>query len=172
MGAKKQSYATKPPQVPAFAHTGKLDTGEYWLRVVLPGTPKTPNEIYAQASRFMRADNATLWKQSVFLVCHGKEPQRPLTRAKIQCIRHAPRMMDYDGLVGSFKPVIDGLCTRKSKKKGYSGKRDVLWEGILSDDSWDVTGPWDVSQEPAPVGGEFIEVMIWEVIDQPDRKPS
>lgn len=49
--------------------------------------------------------------------------------------------MDYDGVVGSMKGVVDAL---------------VLC-GIMHDDSYNVTGPWVVTQEKGRPG-LFIEV--------------
>lgn len=59
-------------------------------------------------------------------------------------------MLDYDGLVGSMKPVVDALVTC----------------GILKDDSYKVTGPWDVTQSFRPKkSGELLEVFVTEVIE-------
>jgi len=59
-------------------------------------------------------------------------------------------MLDFDGLVGSIKPVVDALVTC----------------GILSDDSYKVTGPWDVTQKFRPKkSGELLEIFVTEVIE-------
>jgi len=75
-------------------------------------------------------------------------PKEPLLRAKISVVRHSHRMLDYDGLVGSLKPVIDALVSCE----------------VLSDDSWSVTGPWDCTQRFRPKkDGPKLEIMIQEM---------
>ncbi len=57
-------------------------------------------------------------------------------------------MLDFDGLVGSMKPVIDALVTC----------------GVLKDDSWAVTGPWECKQIFRPKSlGPLLEVHIREL---------
>ena len=54
-------------------------------------------------------------------------------------------MLDFDGLVGSVKPVIDGL-TRA---------------GVIKDDSWGVVGAWQVDQVFRPKKeGPRIEIIV------------
>jgi Holliday junction resolvase RusA-like endonuclease len=36
-------------------------------------------------------------------------PDRPLEKAEVTLIRYSSRSPDYDGLVHSFKPVVDAL---------------------------------------------------------------
>lgn len=135
----------------------------YWLQMVIPGAPKTPNEIYG-ANKFIKHRNAVSWKQAVYLMARGHEPEKPLTKAKIFLRRFGPVKMDFDGLVGSFKPVIDGFCTRREKTVGLKkAEREILWSGIIEDDKWDITGQWIVDQAPAPVGGEHIFIRIEQI---------
>lgn len=147
---------------PQCAHG--FDPG-YWIEILIPGAPMTPNEIYG-ANKFKKHRNAVNWKQWVYLLARGHEPPQPLKKARIFCRRHGPRQLDFDGLVGSFKPVIDGLCTRKEKTVGLKkDDREILWSGILENDTWAITGPWIVDQASAPVGGEYVWIRI-EEIDQ------
>jgi hypothetical protein len=79
-------------------------------------------------------------------------PEKPLTRASITLIRHGPKMLDFDGLVGSMKPVVDAL------------KRC----GVLADDSWAVTGAWNVTQKYRPKSeGVLLEILVAE---RPDKR--
>jgi len=67
----------------------------------------------------------------VFYHTNGFRPKAPLSKCKITIVRHYYRFLDWDGCVGSMKPIIDGLIHAK----------------IIKDDSYKVTGPWDVTQE-------------------------
>lgn len=79
-----------------------------------------------------------------------KLPPAPLTKANITLIRHSPRMLDFDGCVGSLKPVVDALVT----------------VGVLSDDSWSVVGRWNVDQKYRPKSqGPLLEILINELPD-------
>lgn len=61
-------------------------------------------------------------------------------------------MLDFDGLVGSMKPVVDAL------------KRC----GVLADDSWAVTGAWNVTQKYRPKSeGVLLEILVAE---RPDKR--
>lgn len=74
-----------------------------------------------------------------------KLPPRPLEKAQITLVRYSHRMLDFDGLVGSMKPVVDGLVTA----------------GVLKDDSFGVTGPWAVNQRFRPKNeGPLLEVLV------------
>jgi hypothetical protein len=59
-------------------------------------------------------------KVAIRLVSLGKRPLEPLKRFKLSFERRSPKTMDYDNLIGSFKPYIDGL----------------RYAGIIEDDSW------------------------------------
>lgn len=78
----------------------------------------------------------------------GKLPKTPLTKARISIVRHYYRMLDYDGLVGSLKPVVDAFVSC----------------GVLKDDSWNVLGPWNVSQVFRPKSeGPLLYIVIQEI---------
>lgn len=75
-------------------------------------------------------------------------PSKPLTKAKISIVRHSFRSLDYDNLVASMKPISDALVSC----------------GVLIDDNYEVTGPWNVTQEFRPKSdGPMLEIMIEEV---------
>jgi hypothetical protein len=57
-------------------------------------------------------------------------------------------MLDYDGLVGSLKPVVDALVSA----------------GIVLDDRWSVLGAWRVDQRFRPKKqGPLLEIQIEEL---------
>lgn len=75
-------------------------------------------------------------------------PPKPLQKAKVKLTRHNYRFLDFDGLVGSMKPVIDAIVS----------------SGVLLDDSWKVLGAWEVDQKFRPKAqGPLLEVEILEV---------
>jgi len=77
--------------------------------------------------------------------CSDKKPIKPLEKAKIDIVRYSHRTLDYDGLVGSMKPVVDALVSC----------------GVLKDDSWKVTGQWNVNQRFRPKkDGPLLEIMV------------
>jgi hypothetical protein len=79
--------------------------------------------------------------------CLNKLPTHPLTKAKIKIVRHSHRTLDFDGLVGSFKPVVDALVSC----------------GVLKDDSWNVLGCWIVDQVFLPKSKDpFLEILVQE----------
>jgi hypothetical protein len=99
----------------------------------------------------MHKDRRNEYYQSLYrdvgLLTTGKRPGSPLQRVRLKLFRNSNRMYDYDGLVASFKPVIDGLqhC------------------GIIKHDGWYVTGPWNVGQAVSSKGNESIYVEVQEV---------
>lgn len=91
------------------------------------------------------------WDFLIAGMCRGKLPKKPLEKAKIRIVRHFWRFLDYDGLVGSMKPIVDALVDC----------------GVLVDDSWKVLGQWDVSQEFRPKkDGPLLKIEVIEVIDE------
>jgi hypothetical protein len=75
-------------------------------------------------------------------------PLSPLAKAHIRLIRHSHRTLDFDGLVGSLKPVVDSLVSA----------------GVILDDRWSVLGKWDVDQVFRPKKeGNLLEIYVSEV---------
>lgn len=84
------------------------------------------------------------WYDLVYLSSIRQKPKEPWKKIKlsIHVYRHSMHHRDYDGLVGSFKPVVDGL----------------IKTGLIIDDSYKVTGPWEVLQfhDPKDKTGRMI----------------
>jgi len=56
--------------------------------------------------------------------------------------------MDFDGFVGSLKPVVDALVTA----------------GVIEDDSWKTLHTWDVDQVFRPKKlGPLLQIEITEI---------
>lgn len=101
-----------------------------------------------RTNRFKSNQKNKVWDLLVLGKVAYRRPPQPLKKARIKIVRHFYRTLDYDGLVGSLKPVVDAFVSA----------------GILESDSWNVLGVWDVSQEFVPKSqGGFITVTIEEI---------
>lgn len=127
----------------------------YVLRLTFPFTPKPLNKSL-RTHYHARNRESKAWDGMIAVETIHKRPETPLPKAKLRLIRYSHRFLDFDGLVGSMKPVVDALVTC----------------GILVDDSWKVTGPWEVDQVFRPqVKGQLFELMV-EEIKNPDQFPN
>ncbi len=77
----------------------------------IPGLPKIPN---ANGNWRVKYGNSKKWRKLAAEAAWGvwslsKRCGKPLERVKLTLIRGSTRECDYDNLVASFKPVIDGL---------------------------------------------------------------
>ena len=91
------------------------------------------------------------WYEVVNELVKDKKPPKPLELCTIEVERCFYRMLDYDGLVASLKPLVDGL----------------IHSEIILDDSYKITGPWKVYQTFRPKKeGPLTRVKIY------DRKPN
>lgn len=70
-------------------------------------------------------------KREIFLLTRGKTPETPLTDFQIDILRKGPKSFDWDNLVASLKPAIDGLTQA----------------GIIFDDSWEYVKGIGINQE-------------------------
>jgi len=84
------------------------ENGKFHLKIMIADLPARPNELLGR-SKFLSRSNAKKWKSRMYQEAKALAPKAPLKKAKIKCTRFGTRFMDYDGLVGSFKPGIDGL---------------------------------------------------------------
>lgn len=120
----------------------------YKLYLKIPWLPASTN-VQLRTNRYAANRKNKAWDAYIWAETRGKAPPAPLPRATLVITRHAHRMLDYDGLVGSLKPVADAL----------------VYSGIIVDDRWSVLGPWAVGQayRPAELGG-LLEILIEEVL--------
>lgn len=120
---------------------------KYFLRLEINHIPASLN-ISLRTNRWRYQKLNKDWDRMLYILTQGRRPIEPLKKAKIRLVRHFYRMLDYDGLVGSMKPVVDALVSC----------------GVLIDDRWDVLGQWDVSQEFRPKkDGPLLLIEIEEV---------
>lgn len=122
----------------------------YDLRLVIHSLPDSLNK-GLRTNRYKYHKKNKAWDFLIFGMTRGKLPIEPLKKAKITIVRHSWRTLDYDGLVGSMKPIIDALVDC----------------GVLENDTWKVTGAWDVSQVfRTKKEGPLLEVRIQELSDK------
>ncbi len=91
--------------------------------------PKSMNKSL-RAGMFANRRETAKWESYIASECRDLLPPAPLMSARITLVRHSHRTLDFDGVVGSMKPVVDSLVRA----------------GILLDDSWKVLGAWNVDQ--------------------------
>lgn len=116
----------------------------YTLRLTLHSLPDSLNK-GLRTNRFRYQVKNKRWDFLVAGMVRNQLPDVPLTKAKIKIIRHFWRTLDYDGLVGSMKPVVDALVSAR----------------VLKDDSWNVTGAWEVDQVfRSKKDGPLLEIEI------------
>lgn len=89
------------------------------------------------------------WDFLILGMVRGRLPAKPLEKARITIVRHFWRTLDYDGLVGSMKPVVDALVSA----------------GVIVDDNWKVTGPWIIDQQfRTKKEGPLLTVSVEEIL--------
>lgn len=108
------------------------------------GLPKPMN---ATMGAFWRARhaNSKKWRRITAdtTLLHGR-PRRPLSKAKLTLARYSSVCPDFDGLVSSFKPVIDGLVDA----------------GIIAGDKMDVIGAPTYQWFKAPPKEGYITIIV------------
>jgi Holliday junction resolvase RusA-like endonuclease len=121
----------------------------YSLSLSIPWLPESMN-CSLRKNRYAQQRINKAWDAYIAAEVYDKAPFRPLKRAKLTIVRHSHRTLDYDGLVGSLKPVVDALVSAR----------------IFLDDSWKVLGAWNVDQRFKPKSeGPLLEITIEELRD-------
>ncbi len=121
----------------------------YMIEINLEGLPRTANGSHGHWR--VKAQRTKALKQRVFAKAWPLRPAVPLSRARITLTRISSVEPDYDNLVISFKPVLDGL--RQA--------------GIISDDKMSVIGRPDyLWQKCAPKAGS-IHVRVEGAVSEP-----
>lgn len=115
----------------------------YALLLTLHGLPKMANQLLRGHWRVKHA-HAMKWKLAVSLACHGRLPARPLERANVSIVRCSSVRPDFDGLVSSGKPLLDGLVEA----------------GVLADDTHAVIAQPEYAWEKAPPRGGHTRVEV------------
>lgn len=118
----------------------------YRLEFEIEGLPKTINEI-GRKHWAIKAREARFWKTNISIITSGKRPKNCIRKAKLELTRYSTRSPDADGLVSSFKHVIDGLVESQ----------------IICDDSYSIIGMPEYKWEKAPKDKGKIKVIIEEI---------
>ena len=118
----------------------------YRLHLELKQLPESLNRALRTHAHSRNAKGKA-WDCLIAVETSRHRPPEPLRRARITLVRHSHRMLDFDGVVGSLKPVVDALIAAK----------------ILADDSWNVLGRWEVDQRFRPKkDGPLLEIQVEE----------
>lgn len=122
------------------------------IEFTLDYLPKRPNEFLKSHGKnwtLIKAEKNTL-ERLMQCELNGKCPKNPWTKVKLLLVRQSSRCPDYDGLVSSFKYVVDLMVNRFK---------------IFVDDSYWVTGQWEVFWAKAPPKKGKIYVKVLRVKD-------
>lgn len=95
----------------------------------IKGLPKTTN-FGGRAHWAVKIKEANHWKKLVWLSVCSQKPKEPLNKAKLTLTRCSSSEPDFDGLVSSFKHVLDGLKESKiiiDDKPSVIGSPTYLW---------------------------------------------
>lgn len=121
-------------------------TSPYVLEITLPGLPRTTNRLNVHWR--VRQTNTKKWQNAVILEARRKgTPLAPLERAQLTLTRYSAKECDFDNLVSSFKPLIDGLRIA----------------GVIKDDKQSVIGQSIYLQGVAKRNKGFITMKVEEV---------
>jgi hypothetical protein len=77
-----------------------------------------------------RAGIKSKWKNRTALEIGGRIPPSPLTRARVKFVRHSSNEPDFDNLVTSFKPIMDGLVLARvliDDAREIVGQPEYVW---------------------------------------------
>lgn len=122
---------------------------KYYLEFSVYGLPRTTNSL-APTHWSVKGRHAKEWRAAVVYAvraCGISKPDAPLAKAKLTLIRISSGKLDYDGLVSTFKPVIDGLVDAE----------------VLVDDDIASIGIPEYKQEKGKQGRGKITVIVEEL---------
>lgn len=120
----------------------------YRLEFELEGLPKTTNA-FARGSYWTYKREKDKWLAAIRCMTVLQKPKTPLKRAKLTLTRKSSKRPDNDGLVSSFKYVVDAL----------------VHCGIIEDDTPDIIGFPDYRWSQAPMKKGAIHVIVEQVVE-------
>ena len=125
------------------------------IRFKINSLPQTRNSIGAKHWRY-RHKESKLWHDLVYLEICGQIPPKPFTKVELSFIRASSSMPDYDGLVSSFKYVLDALVKH----------------GVLIDDNLNVCSNPNYSWLKTKRGQGYIQVEVKQCSMMVETKSS
>ncbi len=102
------------------------------LDVEIEGLPEPVNKIL-WTHWTVKKKHTDMWKKKVFVAIGQNKPVTPLKKAKLTLTRYSSRESDFDGLVGSFKPITDALISCgviEDDKPSVIGRPEYVWEKV------------------------------------------
>lgn len=121
----------------------------YRLELTLEGLPKPTNQMQRTHWTTQKAEK-DLWVSQVRVKTVLQKPPKPLENARLTLTRHSAVCPDFDGLVSSFKYVMDGL----------------VHAGVLKDDKMKYVNQPNYKWEKAPRGKGWVHVIVEEVTER------
>ena len=116
------------------------------IKLEIKDLPKMPNSLIRKHWAIVTKEK-NKWHGLVKLFLSYHKPKAPFKKAKLVLTRYSMRAPDYDGLVGSFKYVLDGLVKA----------------GVIVDDKVSVIGQSEYKWVQAKKVDQRIEVTIENV---------
>ena len=113
------------------------------IKLEIKDLPKMPNMVLRKHWTVIKKESDK-WHRLVKLFLRHHVPKEPFKKAKLTLTRHSTREPDYDGLVGSFKWVVDGLVKA----------------GVIIDDKYSVIGQSEYKWIKSKKIDQRIEVTI------------
>lgn len=118
-----------------------------YIKLTLSSIPDSLN-VKLRTNRHALNRESKKWDFLISQAADGLIPAEPFKKAQVTMIRHSHRMLDFDGMVGSLKPVMDAIVST----------------GIVEDDRWGVVGAWTVDQKFRPEkDGPLLEIIVTEI---------
>ena len=117
----------------------------FYLKFRVHEHPKTYNRI-ARLHWSKIAKEAKKWHEIVMYSTAGKRPTAPLSKAFLRLTRASSTISDFDGLVSSFKYVIDGLVVNRVLANDTPlviGSPEYRWTKAKSKKGWIEVEVWD-----------------------------
>lgn len=125
----------------------QLENQKYRTKFLMGGLPETTNSLRRAGHWAVLHKHAQTWKKNVSMCVFSNKPKKPLEKAQLILTRKSSVAPDPDGLVSSFKHIIDGLVAC----------------GVLADDKYSNIGMPTYLWEKAPKGEGSVEVEVIEV---------
>lgn len=119
------------------------------VSVVIPGCPDV--NMNSRLHFRARAEAIKNWRLTALYSFRRCRPIKPFRKVNIKIVRYFTekyKFRDYDNLVTSMKPLIDGAVDAR----------------VMIDDNYQVTGQWDVTQMRSDK--DYVTIEIKERTDR------